>query len=197
MIYRAMVLGGALASALGTSSAFAAEPGFFIGAGGGQSTAKASFDIPPSPIRPASKVDFDEIGDTYKGYVGFNFTRWFGIEGGYVQFGDTEKKTTITNIDTSLTQVKLEVKPNGWQGFAVLYLPLGPFDIFGKVGGIVDYGSLVRKMLSAGISSAEIARFAKIVGYQVAFRICYHLGDPNVSYESFDDTVRKFEWDLL
>ena len=32
--------------------------------------------------------------------------------------------------------VQVEVTPNGWQGFGVLYLPLGNFDIFGKVGGI-------------------------------------------------------------
>jgi len=66
----------------------------------------------------------------------------------------------------------------------------------GDDGPLGDYGAIVRKMLSAGISSADIARFAKIVGYEVAFRLCYHLGDPNASYEGFGDTVPEFEWDL-
>ena len=59
-----------------------------------------------------------------------------------------------------------------------------------------DYGSLVRKMLNAGLSPEEIARFARIVGYYVAFGMCYHLGDPNASYEDFDDDTPEIEWDL-
>ena len=46
------------------------------------------------------------------------------------------------------------------------------------------------------LSPEEIARFARIVGYYVAFGMCYHLGDPNASYEDFDDDTPEIEWDL-
>ena len=41
-----------------------------------------------------------------------------------------------------------------------------------------DYGALVKRMLECGISEYEIARFAKIVGYETAFGITYLLEDP-------------------
>jgi len=59
-----------------------------------------------------------------------------------------------------------------------------------------DYGFLIRKMLAAGISAEDIARFARIVGYKVAFQVCYHLGDPIASYEGFKDRAPEFEWNL-
>ncbi|MCC6435002.1 MAG: hypothetical protein IT196_08245 [Acidimicrobiales bacterium] len=46
-----------------------------------------------------------------------------------------------------------------------------------------DRGPIIRKMLDAGISEAEIARFAQIIGYETAFGLCCHLEDPIASYE--------------
>lgn len=63
-------------------------------------------------------------------------------------------------------------------------------------GPLGDYGTLVRKMLNAGLPAQDIARFARIVGYEVAFGICYHLGDPQASYEGFAETAPEFVWDL-
>ena len=59
-----------------------------------------------------------------------------------------------------------------------------------------DYGPLVRRMLDAGLTAEEIARFARIVGFEVAFGICYHLTDPVASYESFDDGADEIAWDV-
>lgn len=149
MVKRGVLLGGAFVSVFAVSGAFGAEQGFFIGAGAGQSTVKAGVDSPGG--RP---IHFDETGDAYKAHAGFNFTRWFGIEGGYVQFGDTETHIFVPEftfnpgdtgfgdpdappITVPATNLKAEIKPNGWQGFAVLYLPIGNFDLFAKVGGIV------------------------------------------------------------
>ena len=61
---------------------------------------------------------------------------------------------------------------------------------------IGDYSLLVQKMLNAGLSSHDIARFARIVGYKIAFHICYYLGDPQASYEGGADTIPEHEWDL-
>ncbi|MCP3936642.1 MAG: hypothetical protein GY708_14845 [Actinomycetia bacterium] len=59
-----------------------------------------------------------------------------------------------------------------------------------------DYGPLVRRMLEAGVAAHDIARFARIVGYEVAFGVCYHLADPVASYEQFNDDAREIAWEL-
>jgi hypothetical protein len=57
-----------------------------------------------------------------------------------------------------------------------------------------DMGALVRKMRDAGITAEEIARFAKLVGYETAFGIMYHLGDSNASYEGFPPESEWLRW---
>jgi len=59
-----------------------------------------------------------------------------------------------------------------------------------------DYGPLLRKMLDAGISERDIARFARVMAYQTAFNLCYHLGDPASSYEGPGAPPAKWEWEL-
>ncbi|MDB3936368.1 hypothetical protein N9383_06585, partial [Granulosicoccus sp.] len=59
-----------------------------------------------------------------------------------------------------------------------------------------DYGTIIREMLDKGVSEQTIARFAKIVGYETAFGICYHLGDPNASYEGFPEEEKRIAWGL-
>jgi hypothetical protein len=59
-----------------------------------------------------------------------------------------------------------------------------------------DYGALVKKMRDAGITAKEIARFAKLIGYETAFGIRYHLEDPTASYEGFPPEAEKLEWQL-
>ncbi|TGG94874.1 hypothetical protein E4656_00125 [Natronospirillum operosum] len=60
-----------------------------------------------------------------------------------------------------------------------------------------DYGPIIKEMLSRGISADTIARFAKIVGYETAFGLCYHLGDSTGSYENFeDDEAEELDWKL-
>ncbi len=49
-------------------------------------------------------------------------------------------------------------------------------------GPLGDYGALVRRMLESGLSEYEIARFAKIVGYETAFGIAYLLEDPAAGF---------------
>ena len=60
-----------------------------------------------------------------------------------------------------------------------------------------DFGPIVKDMLDKGVSTEEIARFARIIGYETAFNICYHLEDPNASYEGFDDSEQtRIQWEL-
>jgi hypothetical protein len=57
-----------------------------------------------------------------------------------------------------------------------------------------DMGPLVRKMRDAGMTAEEVARFAKLVGYETAFGIMYHLDDPNASYEGFPPEPERLRW---
>lgn len=58
-----------------------------------------------------------------------------------------------------------------------------------------DYGPLVRRMREAGVDAAEIARFARIVGYEVAHSICYYLSDPNAAATE-DHSMEGLAWQL-
>lgn len=60
-----------------------------------------------------------------------------------------------------------------------------------------DFGSLLKEMIDKGVSPYSIARFAKIIGYETAFGICYHLDDPIASYEGFADNVEELSWGLF
>ena len=59
-----------------------------------------------------------------------------------------------------------------------------------------DFGSLVGDMLEKGVSAESIARFAKIIGYETAFQLCYHLEDPSASYQGFSDP-EEIAWGLF
>jgi len=60
-----------------------------------------------------------------------------------------------------------------------------------------DHGPIVKDMLDKGVDPYSIARFAKIVGYETAFGICYHLDDPIASYEGFPDGDEDLVWGLF
>jgi hypothetical protein len=45
-----------------------------------------------------------------------------------------------------------------------------------------DFGVLIKRMLECGVSEYEIARFAKIIGYETAFGIAYLLDDPSAGF---------------
>src|SRR5678815_2595209 len=82
--YIVVAIPTALLLMAGTASA--AEEGFFIGAGAGQSTMKAESD---NNLGPTLKLD--ESDNAYKFYGGLNFTKWFGIEGGYIELGNANQ----------------------------------------------------------------------------------------------------------
>jgi len=110
----------------------AAEEGLFIGVGAGQSTMKAESDN-----NVGRTIKLDESDNAYKFYGGYNFTNWFGIEGGYIELGNANQSESVPVVVAgNPDKVEAEVSANGWQGYGVLYLPLGNFDLFAKVGGI-------------------------------------------------------------
>jgi len=108
---------------LASGMVLADTTGWYVGASGGRST----IDIGIIPKEPTN------IG--YKLYGGYRFGP-LALEGGYVNFGDTSDDFLFLPLDIEI---------DGWGIFGILNLPLGPIDLFGKVGRFSwDY-----KMVSA------------------------------------------------
>jgi hypothetical protein len=63
-------------------------------------------------------------------------------------------------------------------------------------GPLGDLGPLVKKMLDAGLTAGEIARFAKLIGYETAIGIMYLLEDPHACYEGFPPEPEQLQWRL-
>ena len=123
------------APALSISPSFAVEPGFYIGASGGQTS--VDMDASDFGIDRDSNFNIDEDDTGWKAYLGYNFTSWLGVETGYVDFGGASDQFRGTNYDLDVT---------GWDGFLVGTLPLGPVDLFAKAGAIdlqadLNYGN--------------------------------------------------------
>jgi OmpA-OmpF porin, OOP family len=111
-INRKTALAALLGSALTAGTAYAAEPGFYVGASGGQTTLKVD------------DFDIDESDTAWKGFVGYNFAKWIGFEAAYVDLGGASDSGA--NVDLDVT---------AWEGFVVGMLPMGPVDLFVKAGG--------------------------------------------------------------
>lgn len=109
-----------LAPALLVGSAFAAEPGFYLGASGGQSFINEEYN---------NNIDIDDDATGWKAYLGYQFIPWLGVEAGYVDFGEYSSNNLFqgTNFDA-------DVEASAWEGFLVGTLPIGPVDLFAKVG---------------------------------------------------------------
>lgn len=107
----------------GTSMAL--DDGIYIGGSIGQ----ASFDD-----KNIDDIDLSDDADAYKLFVG---ARWgiLGLEGGWVDFGKG-------NAGTDSKSYQIEV--SGWSGFGMISLPIGPVDLFAKLGAILwDSDSVV------------------------------------------------------
>ncbi len=139
-----------LAATLGMLAAVAmppasAETGFYLGG----SLGNATFD----GTAPGTNVSIDDDDVAYKLYGGFRVLSLLAIEGGYVNFGE---------MDGAAGSVELD----GWDIFGVANLPVGPVNLFAKLGGIAwesDFSGLV--------SSADESDFDLAYGVGAAFRL--------------------------
>jgi len=121
-INKNLALAALLAPALAIGSVYAAEPGFYLGASGGQSFIDDETDN--------YKIDDDATG--WKAYIGYQFLPWLGVEAGYVDFGSYSSDNLFEG--TELDVINADIDGSAWEGFLVGSLPIGPVDLFAKVG---------------------------------------------------------------
>ncbi|MBI3450586.1 MAG: outer membrane beta-barrel protein [Acidobacteria bacterium] len=105
-----------LLSALLTMCAFstiAAAGPLYVGGAYGNTKLKAN----------DTNFNFDASNPGWKAFVGYRLLKFLGVEAGYTDFGSpTDKKVTIG--------------AKGWDYYAIGALPVGPIDLFAKVGAI-------------------------------------------------------------
>jgi OmpA-OmpF porin, OOP family len=126
-------------------NAFAVESYWYLGSGVGQSRITATtteieegFLIDDAFVATGTTLDKTDTG--WKAYIGYRFSRFFALEGGYADLGEASFNTTIVSapppFDT-LTPFPLHATAtaNGAMLSAVLHLPLAEsVSLFVKAG---------------------------------------------------------------
>jgi OOP family OmpA-OmpF porin len=113
---RKQILTGLVATlALTTLPAVAADNGIYLGASVGQSGLEID------------DFDYDASATGYKIIAGWRFLDWLAVEGNYVDFGSGDDRVADTKIETEADGISLS---------AVGFLPVGPVDLFARVGAV-------------------------------------------------------------
>jgi Outer membrane protein beta-barrel domain len=107
----------AVAATLGATSAFAVDNGIYVGASVGDSS--VDFD--------EEGFNFDDSATGYKLNVGWRILDWAGIEANYVDLGST---------DGDFVGERAEYEADGINFSGLLFLPVGPVDLFARAGFI-------------------------------------------------------------
>lgn len=157
---RRHILSGLVAAlALASVPAIAADNGIYLGGSIGQS----SLDI--------DEVSYDASATGYKLIAGWRFIDWLAIEGNYVDFGSGDDSIAGTRIETEADGISLS---------AVGFLPVGPVDLFARVG-MIDWSA---DLSSPGIGSESDDGTDLTYGVGLQFRV-WSLG-IRAEYELFD-----------
>jgi len=141
--------------------ASAIENGFYIGGSiGGSSLEVRDFDDEFGDLR------FSDGDTAYKLFAGFRFLNFLAVEAGYVDLGDPTD--IVGDVEGDPLRVQIGVK--GWDVFAVGLLPIGPVDLFVKVG-VVSWDADIIAVLGDAIDSDSDSGTDAAYGIGVALRL--------------------------
>lgn len=113
---------------LSAAPAFAVDNGIYLGGSVGQ--AGVSVDE-----FEGISGDYDADSTAFKAIAGWRFLDWLAVEGNYVDLGSGDDTVDGQKIESDASGVSLS---------AVAFLPVGPVDLFARVGAInwdADFGS--------------------------------------------------------
>jgi len=129
VVLATVLAAGAAAGSLACSSAFAQgvenESGFYLGGGVGQ------FNLKLDDINQTDEAieRLDDSDTSWKAFVGWRMNPYFSLEAAYVDFGRPSDR-----FETSGSGGDFSAKISGFEPSAIGTLPLGPVELFGKVG---------------------------------------------------------------
>lgn len=116
----------------------AIENGFYIGGSiGGSSLTVTDFDDQLDDLR------FSDGDTAYKLFGGIRFLNFLGVEAGYVDLGEPNDVVGESGDDPIHVQIGLK----GWNAFAVGFLPIGPADLFAKVGVVSWDADIIARLV--------------------------------------------------
>jgi opacity protein-like surface antigen len=101
--------------------AVAADNGFYLGASVGQS------GVEVDDVVNGFDLSYDSSATAYKLIAGWRFLDWLAVEGDYVDLGSGEDKIFGDKVEIDVSGVSLS---------AVGFLPVGPVDLFARVGAV-------------------------------------------------------------
>ena len=116
-------------------SALAQDSGWYLGANLGKTKAKIDNDRIITGVIPSgfsvTSINDDDKGTGFKLFGGYQFNRYFSLEGGYFDLGKVGYQATTTPVGT----LNGEMKVNGLNLDLVLNVPFTErFSAFGRVG---------------------------------------------------------------
>ncbi len=175
---RHLIAAAALAASLGSTSALAVDNGIYVGASVGDTN--VDFDN-------VGGFDIDDDATSFKLNAGWRILDWVGIEANYVDLGEVDGDFTAEPFEGE----RLEYEADGFNISGLLFLPVGPVDLFAR-GGFITWDAKARLPDIEGASDSDDGTdFSYGVGAQ--FRV-WSLS-LRAEYEVFD--VAPEEVDMI
>jgi len=116
-----VVASTALLMGLTSFSSHAVDNGIYLGASVGQSGVEFDENF------EGTRLNYDASATGYKVIAGWRFLDWLSVEGNYVDLGSGDDNVQGQRIETDIDGISLAV---------VGFLPIGPVDLFARVGAI-------------------------------------------------------------
>jgi OmpA-OmpF porin, OOP family len=154
---RKFAIAAFVALGLVAAPAFAADTGFYVGAGVGEFNVQLD-DV--SIEGESFDLDFDDGDVGFKIFGGYNFLEWLGAEVAYIDGGTAEEKYS----EPDLGSLSLEADVSAFTVAAAGTLPIGEmFELYGKLGiafwdGDLDLsvsGAICDELIAEGFSCSE------------------------------------------
>jgi OOP family OmpA-OmpF porin len=147
-------IAAAVAATLGLASvgAHAADNGIYLGGSVGQSSIELSDRV------EGTNFNFDTSATGFKAIAGWRFLDWLAVEGNYVDLGSGDDNVAGQRIETGVDGLSLS---------AVGFVPLGPVDLFARVGAI-NWNADVK---AAGLGTASDDGTDLTYGVGAQFRV--------------------------
>ena len=176
------------------------DRGFYAGLGYGQSriTSWEAADFKAQLVAVGENPEFsvvDQLSDGFKVYGGYQFNKYFALEGGFADFNDVKATVSYTGTGAPRGKSYFKAENDAWMLAAMATLPVtDSISVFAKVGAS-NWSS------NQGVSSTNLVTQTQLIttaGYpqtdtkSSGVDPYYGLG---VSYALLDNLALRVEWE--